>query len=299
MDKKKILAGIRLLDDPDENIYKAVKKSLTESGRDVIPLLEKTWEDSFNEKLQKRIEEIIKQINSVSIKNDLEAWLVSGSNDLIKGAWIIARTNYPDLDLEVIENKIRKIRSDAWLEFNENLTGLEKTRVLNHVFFKIHSFTPNTNNYYAPQNSMINLAVETGKCNPVMLGILYMTVAQSLDMPIYSINLPRNFILAYLDPVSSALAFGDEQDNHILFYINPFNRGSVFGRREIEQFLAHNKTESRPEFYTPGSSAEVLLRLCESLNESYEKSGYADKSEEISELIAIIKDHLDLFATDL
>lgn len=288
MDKKRAIAGIRLLDDPDAGVYSAVKKSLMEFGREVIPLLEKEWEGSLNPLLQERIEEIVKSINTVSVHADLKHWAESGEYDLIKGAWIVARINYPDLELEQLRDKIRKISAQAWLEFNDNLTGLEKVRILNHILFKENNFFPNTSGFFAPQNGMINLALETGKCNPVMLGIIYIAVARELEMPVYGVALPNNFILAYLDPVLSALAFGDDNDNSILFYINPFNRGAVFGRPVIDQFLKHSKSDIHPEFYLPCKATTVILRLCENLQLSYHKSGYADKADEIEELTAIL-----------
>lgn len=289
MDKKRALAGIRLLDDPDEGVYRAVKKSLMECGREVIPLLEKEWEGALNPLLQERIEEIVKSINTVSVHSDLNHWLQMDDDDLVKGAWIVARINYPELELEDLREKIRKIAAQAWLEFNDNLTGLEKVRILNHIIFKERNFYPNTTNFFAPQNGMINLALETGKCNPVMLGIIYIAVSRELQMPVYGVDLPNNFILAYVDPFSAALVFGDDSDNHILFYINPFNRGAVFGRKVIDQFLQHSKNDPRPSYYLPCKPKEVILKLCETLFAAYNKSGYADKATEIEELIALIR----------
>jgi regulator of sirC expression with transglutaminase-like and TPR domain len=59
-----------------------------------------------------------------------------------------------------------------------------------------------TQNYHAPQNSFINIALETKKANPLMLSILYMEVARSAEIPIYGINLPEHFILCYKDEQS-------------------------------------------------------------------------------------------------
>jgi len=289
MDKKRALAGIKLLDDPDESVYRAVKKSLMDEGREVIPLLEKEWEGSLSPLLQGRIEDIVKSINTFSVHADLRHWIDNEDQDLVKGAWIIARINYPDLELEELDSKIKKIASEIWLEFNDNLTALEKVRILNHIFFKEKNFYPNTTNFFAPQNGMINLALETGKCNPVMLGIIYIAVASELEMPVYGVNLPNNFILAYLDPFTAAMVFGDETDNQVLFYINPFNRGAVFGRKVIDQFLTHSKSEPDSRYYLPCKPSEIINKLCETLFIAYNKNGYADKANELNELIKIIE----------
>ena len=53
------------------------------------------------------------------------------------------------------------------------------------------------------------------------LAVIYMSVAYKLGLPIFGVNLPKNFILAYKDEYRQHDS-ADEADD-VLFYINPYN----------------------------------------------------------------------------
>jgi regulator of sirC expression with transglutaminase-like and TPR domain len=129
--------------------------------------------------------------------------------------------------------------------------------------------------------------LETKKGNPVSLSIIYSVIAQRLNMPVYGVDLPKNFILAYRDEVSSLQATGDNVNEEILFYINPFNKGMVFGRKEIDMFIKQQKMNQEKSFYVPCSNTRIISRLLKSLANSYEKMGYVQKLKDIQELMDV------------
>ena len=45
-----------------------------------------------------------------------------------------------------LTNHIKQIVQDVWLELNDNLTALEKVKVLNRIIFDVHGFYGNTKN---------------------------------------------------------------------------------------------------------------------------------------------------------
>ena len=49
-----------------------------------------------------------------------------------------------DLSFKEIDNQIDKIRKDIWLELNNNLTALEKVRIINYFMFDVLKFQKNT-----------------------------------------------------------------------------------------------------------------------------------------------------------
>lgn len=283
-DENKIRALLQLLDDPNEEIYMHVSKNIIKQGIEIIPELEKTWETSLNEILQHRIENLIQEIQFTTTQNKLIEWKESGAMSILEGAYLIAKYQYPDLKFEYIEKLFEIIRRDVWLEINNNLTALEKTRVINHIFYEIHNFAGNSTNFYAPQNSYINLVLESKKGNPLTLGIIYIAIAQKLDLPIYGVSMPKNFILAYIDQYN--LEFANE--NEVLFYINPYNKGTVLGKREIDYFLKQQKLEPLKSYYYPCSNIEIIKKLTLNLIYSYEKLGYPEKVEDMQKLYSIL-----------
>ncbi len=288
---KSLRAMILLLEDPDDHVFTEIRGQLLSMGNDVIPALENIWESTFNNTLQSRIEDIIQKIQFNTTSEELKLWAATGGIDLLQGTILIARYQYPDLDEEHIRNQIELIRKDVWLELNPNLTAFEKVRVINHILFDVYHFTGNTSNYHAPQNSYINNVLESHRGNPLLLSILYSCIAQGLNIPIYGVNLPEHFILAYRDEFM--IRDSDDEEEPILFYINPFSKGAVFSRREIDTFLKQLKLEPNRIFYESCSNVEIIKRQIRNLITAYEKLGYPDKVVDLKELLKTINYHAD------
>ena len=287
MDPKEIQAILTLLEDPDREIFEAVYNSLLDKGVEIVPDLERAWEVSGNTLTQDKIENIIHKIQLNFVQTSLHNWVKGGGTDLLEGAYIIAKYQYPELGFNEILNPIEKVKHDTWLEINDNLTALEKVKILNHIFFNIHKFSGNTNNYYSPQNSFLNQVILSKKGNPISLGIIYASVAQKLGLPIYGVNLPKNFILAYKDEFYELLNQGNSPSENILFYINPFNHGAILGRKEIDFFLKQQNIKADDAFYQPCSNNEIIQRLIMNLIYSYDKLGYTDKIKDLQNLLKI------------
>jgi regulator of sirC expression with transglutaminase-like and TPR domain len=287
MDRREILAMISLLDDTDNEVINTVTGNLMNQGPDVIPELEKAWEGTPSEKLQSRLENLIQEIQFNGVKNDLNRWVITGAEYILEGAFCIARFQFPEISLGKINEQVERMRKDVWIEINSNLTALEKVKILNYIIFDLHKFGRNNADFYSPQNSYINQVFETKKGNPISLAIIYLSVAWKLGLPIYGVNLPKNFILAYKDEFRHHDAADESED--ILFYINPYNKGAVLGRREIDYFITQQQLKSHPSFYVPCSNIDIIIRLINNLILSFEKLGYAQKITRMKELLRIIE----------
>jgi len=285
MNETKVKALIALLDDKDSEVVNAVTDNLLQEGLKVIPQLEKAWETTPDEKLQERLENVIHNIQFESTRQSLRKWRKMGAHNVLEGSSYLAQFQFPETSFAVLDEAIEKIREDIWLEIHNNLTALEKVKVLNYVIFDLHKFSRNTHNFYSPQNSYINQVIETRKGNPISLAIVYMSVAQKLDLPIFGVNLPKNFILAYKDEYRQTDSGNEDED--ILFYINPYNKGAILGRREIDYFIKQQQLKPDDSFYRTCTNKDIILRLINNLIMSYDKLGFNDK---ISRLHLLVKD---------
>jgi regulator of sirC expression with transglutaminase-like and TPR domain len=287
MTREEIQALLQLLDDPNHEVSQTVTSRILEHGQTILPDLEAAWEGSMDPMHQDRIINLIQEIQTQSTHNQLQKWVTTGQNNLLKGVYLISRYQYPDLDMKEIEIHLDRIIKDVWLELNNNLTALEKVRILNHIIFDVHGFTKNTKNFYSPQNSFINQVLETGKGNPISLAVIYIIIAHRLNLPIFGVNLPKNFILAYKDELVTGPGF-DEVTEDILFYINPYNKGAVLGRREIDYFLKQQKIEPQRSHYQPCSNLEIIVRILHNLINAYHKSGYRDKAVQYEDVLKVV-----------
>lgn len=280
---KEITALVKLLDDPDQEIYQHVEGRLLEYGNEVIDYLENAWEHSLDSLLQQRIENIVHKIQFSNVKEDLNLWYQSGAFDLLQGALVINRYQYPDLDEDKIILQIEEIKREIWLGLQYEMSSIEKIKLINHIFYNIYGFSGNTKNHHDPQNSYINQVLESKKGNQISLAIIYSTLAQKLDIPVYGVNLPQHFILGYIDESKR-----EEQEFGVLFYINAFNKGAIFGKHDVDQFLRQLNLDPLPGFYAPCSNVEIIRRVIRNLISAYENLGSKEKVEELKELQDIL-----------
>lgn len=285
MNLKEVIALITLLDDPDDGIYSEVKNRFIILGPPAIPHLETAWENSFDALMQKRIEGIIHTIQFKALQNALKNWAEQEQDDLFKGVCIIARYQYPDIDETKLKKQLHQIKQDVWLELHDDLSAMEKVKIINHILFEVHQFSGNITNYHAPQNSFINVVLETKKGNPVMLSVIYALICKELEIPIYGINLPQHFVLAYVNDFTNLFDPSHKTlSDNILFYINPFSKGLIFNQADVDSFIKQLNIEPETKYYLPCSNLDIVKRILNNLIYSFEKMGYADKVRELKDL---------------
>jgi len=275
---------IRLLDDPDREIFEHVHQKLLSLGPEAIEYLEQAWEQAFDPVQQDRVANLVHEIQFGILKRDLQLWHQSGAFDLLQGILVINRYQYPDLDEQKVINQIEAIKRDIWIQMMNEASPAEQVKLINHVFYSIYGFSGNTTNHQDPQNSYISQVLETKKGNQISLAIIYSIIAQKLDIPVYGVNLPQHFILAYLDD-----SLQSEFEGGILFYINAFNKGFIFGRRDVDMFLKQLNLKFDKQFYEPCSNTDIIKRVLRNLISAYEHAGSKDKVAELNELLGIIE----------
>jgi regulator of sirC expression with transglutaminase-like and TPR domain len=268
-------ALISLLDDSDWEVKQHVRGKLVELGAAVIPVLEQKWEESFNPVLQKELEDLVHDLQFGLVKQRLKDWRDSENQDLLEGLWILNTYQYPDLELETLQAAIHQLYVEAWTFFAPDLQALDQVKILNHVLFKQLQFSGNTKNFHSPSNSMLSMVLESKKGNPISLCSIYLLVAKKLGLPIHGVNLPNLFVLIYAQEGAG-------------FYINAFNKGLIFSREDIKNYLEHLKIDLQPAFFEPCSNLAIVLRFLKNLYTAFEKLGETEKVDEVQELLEIL-----------
>ncbi len=129
---RELEALMSLLEDPDNQVFDTVSDRLIELGERAVTPLERRWEKTLKPELQEKIENVIKQIQFNTLQRGMDSWKTAGGTDLLFGAYLVARFQYPDLVFDPINEIIEKIKRDIWLELNNELTALEKVKVINY-----------------------------------------------------------------------------------------------------------------------------------------------------------------------
>lgn len=273
MENKELGALVSLLEDDDKEILHHVEEKLLSMGTEVIPFLEKQWmKNSLNPSVRSKIEDIIHTLQYDLLKDKLKAWKDNGAEDLLEGMMLISNYQYPDLNLKFLKRKFEQFYYEAWKEFKNEMGPVDQVKVLNDIMFNKLKFRPNSKNFHAPSNSMINVVLESKKGNPLSLCVVYMLIAQRLKLPIHGVNLPNLFILTY-------------KDESTQFYINVFNNGLIFSTEDIDNYIDQLNLTKSDIFYQPCSNVDIIIRALRNLIAAFDKLGEYKKADDVKELL--------------
>ncbi|WP_320019313.1 transglutaminase family protein [Labilibaculum manganireducens] len=269
MNKNKLEALLSLLDDPDKEIHKSVEKELMELPVSTIPQLEDFWLESKNPIFQERLEMVINKIQFKTVKKELIEWSSNKNPNLIDGAILVNKSYNPNLLIDPIRKSIQKIKDDVSLEINDNLTALEKIKILNHFFYNIYNYQALSPNQPTNWDGDISTVLSQKHGNYIIIAIIYAGIAQELNIPVYGINLPGSVFLCYNN--ESSAKSNIENTNSILFYINPIDKGTVFGQKDLQYIIKSKNIANRAQFYKLASNTSMIKRLVQHEINVYKK----------------------------
>ena len=72
------------------------------------------------------------------------------------------------------------------------------------------------------------------------------------------------------------------------FYINVFNKGLIFSRDDIDNYIDHLKLPPQEIYYMPCSNEDIILRYLRNLVISFEKVDDFEKSDEIKGILKLL-----------
>jgi regulator of sirC expression with transglutaminase-like and TPR domain len=198
--------------------------------------------------------------------------------DLVRAVLLIARTEYPDLEIESyatrIEELARRVASQA-----EDAHPRHAIAALNRVLFDEEKLQGNRTDYYDPRNSFLNDVLDRGLGIPITLSIIYMEVARRVGFPLAGIGMPGHFLLKHYS------AEGNET------LIDCFNRGDILSPQDCQQRLDEiysGELNLQPEYLHPISRRQILTRVLNNLKTVYLSTRNFRKALPIADLILVV-----------
>ncbi len=286
---KELSALISMMDEPNEVNFKSIKQKIASYGKSAIPLLEDAWMKATGEADIGRIEKLINEIRFNDIYFALENWAKFHSDNLIEAFFILTRFQYPDHDEDKYRKIFDRLNKDMWLEINENLTALEKVKVLNHIFYDVYKFRGQFPQQTKVSDYCLNNLLDSKKGSAIALGILYISLAQKLNIPIFGVDLHQHFVLAYMDdsqPIKPPEAYGEEE---VLFYIAVVNKGSAFTKNEIEHYIKQANVQTRASYFLPCTNLVIIERMISEMVIMYRVDDNNDKAEMLIKLTGALR----------
>jgi regulator of sirC expression with transglutaminase-like and TPR domain len=198
--------------------------------------------------------------------------------DLIRASLVVARTEYPRLDLEKYAARIEALAGRV-AGFASDHNPQHALAALNHVLFEEVHLSGNREDYYDPRNSFLNDVLDRGLGIPITLSIVYMEVARRVGLQLSGIGLPGHFLLKH------------HTDNGKEALIDCFNRGDVLSRQDCQERLDEiysGEMKMRPEFLHSITRRQILTRMLNNLKTVYLSTRNFRKALPIADLILVL-----------
>lgn len=274
-ENREINALLHLIDDPDEEVFGAVSTRIIDFGKGIIPNLENLWENTVSEDVQQRIELLIHRLHYRDLTEEIEHWSRNIHHDLLTGALLVARFQYPDMATTQVYQDIEKLRRNIWLELNTYLTPLEQVNVLTSILYNYFNIKGTEVAYQQPEEFLINKQLESKRGNAIANGILYLVLSELLDIPVRAINIPKQFVLSYF---KTDYDFARHTENFMYkseFFIDPIS-GQVFTHKDVETYFRRINVPPVTSYFKPLSNKRIIQILLEEFSKCFteEKDQY-------------------------
>jgi regulator of sirC expression with transglutaminase-like and TPR domain len=279
-ENKEISALFTLIDDPDEEVFDSVSQRIVDYGKSIIPNLEHLWENSPREEIQERIEILIHKLNYTDLVTDFTEWKNSAYHDLLFGTLLVSKFQYPDLQTTPVLLEIEKIRRNVWLELNSYLTPLEQANVISSILYNYYNLKGTELNYANPDDYFIHRVLQTKKGNSVSNGILYLILAQLLELPVKAIGIPRQFVLAFFHTDYEAALHKGHPQEKIHFFVDA-STGHPFSHNDLDNYFKRISVPAIPYFFEPLNNISVVQELLEELAKCFTSPAQQYKHDEL------------------
>jgi len=198
--------------------------------------------------------------------------------DLARAALYLAGEEYPDLDPE----EYLKALETMALEVGDRLPAarypLKVIQTINAYLYDDLGFRGNTDNYYDPRNSFLNEVIDRRTGIPILLSLVYLELARRLDFPMIGIGMPGHFLIRPDFP-------------EVGIYVDAFHQGNVLFAEDCADLLAQiyqQPVTLQPEFFTPVTRRQFLLRMLMNLKLIYINSNDLERALAAVERLMIL-----------
>ena len=249
-------ALISLLADEDPAVHQTVRTKLITFGTTVLEWL-RPYTLSDEPLLRRRAQEIINFFGRKTADDRFMAFCASRGEDLPleEGAWLLARTQYPDINIGAYEALLDAFASVLYERINFTADVEHIVGTVNHYLFQELEFTPNEANYYDPDNSFLNRVIDDREGIPITLSVLFLELGRKLEIEkLDGMPFPGHFMVRFTEPDKDPI------------YIDVFDGGKLYQKNQLYSLIAnHSEVPLLDEHFKPATKRDIILRILKNL----------------------------------
>lgn len=247
-------ALLTLLGDEDPTVWRPIRERLTSAGTPVLRWLEKHRLHS-DPAIRRRVKDIFLEREATLADNEFMAFLLSHGEefDIEQAAWLLAKTRYPEINLEGYNALLDKYAEDVRPDVEGASAGEPQLRLLNSHLFQHLGFKGNEASYYEPENSYLNKVLDRRLGIPISLCVLYLGVARRLKLPVTGVGMPGHFLCRY-------------QTARETIFVDPFHGGKLLTTTDCMKRLQKLDVAMEETHLAPISARKILTRMIQNVH---------------------------------
>ncbi len=212
-------------------------------------------------------------MNTIPRHDSWDALSLLGDDDipLLRATLMIARDEYPDLDIAAYESQCEAYEE----ELRPRIDAIDGTQprlsIINRYLFEELGFSGNQQDYYDPRNSYLNDVLDRKLGIPISLGVIQMELARRMGVPLEGVSFPGHFLVRL--PVDGGL-----------LVLDPYHKGRSVDANELKQrakpHLGGNDIDDTQllQILAPASNRAILMRMLRNLKGLYSEREAWDKA---------------------
>ncbi|MFA5714036.1 MAG: transglutaminase family protein [Bacteroidales bacterium] len=229
---------IILMEDPDPVVKNAVVRRMVERGEESIQVAERELSYRSRESSQ-YVESVLNEVKWEFTYKRLEELFKAPQPKLDESLFWITKLVDPLVDYTIFSNGLEKLVEEVVGELTDQKSAVEKVNIYNYLFFKKFKFHHNDIGIENIEYALIDRSLLSRGGNPVMITIIYLLIAQKSGIPLYPLCFLGGFVPVYLNP-----------KGEILFYLNIFREGLIFGEDTLRQFFTDLQLTYNPKSFS-------------------------------------------------
>jgi regulator of sirC expression with transglutaminase-like and TPR domain len=197
--------------------------------------------------------------------------------DVITGALLIAKDEYPGLDVERERSRLDELAKP--LGRLDGLDAAEQATLVSEYLFGECGFRGNSEDYYDPKNTFLNDVLDRRRGIPISLSVVYAEVAKRGGVVANGIGFPGHFLVRIESESSGPIV------------VDPFGCGRIVGPGALDSLLERAHRRARKvdrSLLQPAPPRAVLVRMLMNLKGIYASRG------ELARLLVVLSRILEL-----
>jgi regulator of sirC expression with transglutaminase-like and TPR domain len=270
-------ALVHLLGDDDPKIASVAWEELERLGDFVLSAVEEAGERSEDHRVRTQTRRFLTEWSRREVFREWVEYCRSDARSLEKGAFLIARSEYPKIEVSQYEELLNEHAYEIRQKLRVVRTNGEAVRELSRFIFETVGYTGNEGSYYDPDNSYLNRVLDRRTGIPISLAVVFLLVARRLSIAVHGVSMPRHFLLKFREPRGDV-------------FIDVFRGGQMMSTRECADFLQASGIPFQESHLKAVPPRKILRRMLGNLLRVYLRREDARRSRRLNAMLEVLGD---------